>query len=368
MSTTPDPAQLTALDSILWGRAEQGNVSPLRSLITIANRTGQAHLTAETVIVDEDRSLIDLVPTELRPEIQRFGVGELGLINDEQGRFVIGMYPTAYDGVFHLAGSIPTTDPRWQKVERWIGRGAPRFAACFLNHADFAEIGIALSSLGDVEVSRLTARRHSDLSSLTRGWQERDSALRPSPIEAINSTEREGASVRSLTIKVKNGMSIHLRRLAGATYYSGDFRHFDEIVLSRLAKFAAARRELLRNRQRRINEPPRQPIVVRLQTAAFKDAEATGSVLSTLQDQRETAIAVLHRNPYLHVVVTDYLDGSNFDVFVTSADEIRIFPGFRSSIGALARLTQQLGDHFAAKEIVEANVAPKPTLAELCAE
>ena len=48
------------------------------------------------------------------------------------------------------------------------------------------------------------------------------------------------------------------------------------------------------------------------------DAEATGEVLAELEGQRDISLAVLHRNPYLHVVVTDYSDGSNFDVVVTN--------------------------------------------------
>jgi hypothetical protein len=71
------------------------------------------------------------------------------------------------------------------------------------------------------------------------------------------------------------------------------------------------------------------------------------------------AIAVLHRNPYLHVVVTDYADGSNFDVFVTEPDAIEVHPGFRSSLGALTRLTQSLGERFEALKIAEA-APPEP--------
>jgi hypothetical protein len=89
---------------------------------------------------------------------------------------------------------------------------------------------------------------------------------------------------------------------------------------------------------------------------------ATGEVLAELERQRSTAVSVLHRNPYLHVAVTDYTDGSNYDVFVTTPDAIEIIPGFRASMGALAKVTQRLGERFEALEITE---APRPDLVSL---
>jgi hypothetical protein len=95
------------------------------------------------------------------------------------------------------------------------------------------------------------------------------------------------------------------------------------------------------------------------------DAHATGEVIAELERQRGAVIAVLHRNPYLHVVVTDSADGSNFDVFVTSPDAIEVHPGFRASMGALTRLAQNLGERFEALEIAEAAQSEPVSLDDL---
>lgn len=51
---------------------------------------------------------------------------------------------------------------------------------------------------------------------------------------------------------------------------------------------------------------------------------------------------MLHRNPYLHVLVSDHLDGSTFDLFVTDDDDLQLIPGPYASVSALGRVTDAL--------------------------
>ena len=76
-------------------------------------------------------------------------------------------------------------------------------------------------------------------------------------------------------------------------------------------------------------------------------------------------VAVVHRNPYLHVAVTDYTDGSNFDVFVTDPSEIVVHPGFTASIGSLNRLLQRIGETLPALEVGNRPLPGDVSLADL---
>jgi hypothetical protein len=62
-------------------------------------------------------------------------------------------------------------------------------------------------------------------------------------------------------------------------------------------------------------------------------------------------VAVSHRNPYLHFIVTDYLDGSNYDVFVTDDDQLVLLPGYNASAGSLARVTDAMGESLGMVEL-----------------
>jgi len=357
---------MTRFDSYLWDVAEsKGTLGSLREAVAAAAGRPTEQITVETIICDDADPLVLIGPKGETPDVRFAGRVALVRVDDERGPFVLGCWPTAYDGVFHLVGSAPTTDPRWRRVERWVANAAPAAVPVLLNHDDFADIGSALSEFGEVEVSRLTARRRSDQSSLSRGWKARSGSLRPDQHQAIAETEDERASVRTLTLHVGDALDVHLRRLAGATFYNGDFDIFDRLVLGRLATAASRRRALLSGRERHPGETPRLPISIRLPGPVLIDADATGELLNELERQRGIAVAVLHRNPYLHVVVTDYSDGSNFDVFVTSSDVIEVHPGFRASFGSLTLLTQQLGERFEALEIAEAEPAEPVSLDDL---
>jgi hypothetical protein len=79
-------------------------------------------------------------------------------------------------------------------------------------------------------------------------------------------------------------------------------------------------------------------------SSIFTNPESVSALLEALAEQRGVGTAVLHRNPSLHVAVTDYLDGSNFDAFVTFDDRVVIYPGYRATVGALTRLTEHLAE------------------------
>jgi hypothetical protein len=354
-------------DDALWAAAESGHAAgSLRDLVH-ATFQGERddHLTVATVIAD------GCEPGERLAEAGASAVTGFGWagpvavlrVGEENAAYSIGVWPTTEDGVYHLVGTVPVTDERWRRVERWLAKAAPRLVAFVLNQADFEGVGASLAEHGRVEVSRLTARVLSDGSSYTRGWPE-GRAPRPTYAQALSEVE-EFASVRTLTVRVEDSLSLHLRRQAGATFYSGNFRTFDEVVLAALVGAAARRRLLLTGRARQAHIRQEHAIAVQMPTAVFANADSVSELLEALSEQRGVGIAVLHRNPYLHVAVTDYLDGSNFDAFVTFDDRVLIYPGYRASVGALTRLTEHLAERFAAREVVDVEASTPPTRDEL---
>jgi len=208
-----------------------------------------------------------------------------------------------------------------------------------------------LSEFGDVEVVRVAARVVKDASSVNRGFPLRAGNLRPSHLDEIAEVEELGAAVRTITLHVTDTMRIHLRRVAGATFYSGDFPLFEAQVLTRLEDATAARRALLTGRQRETMNQPARAVTVSLSDAIMKSADDTADVLSLVRSMTDVSMAVFHRNPYLHFTVTDEFDGSNFDVMITRPDAIDIYPGYRASSTSLARITQRLGERFGAVSI-----------------
>lgn len=351
-------------DAALWALAASDDApASLAAVHAVLKDYPGTPLTVETVIADADDPAAALMGGG--SELRRSGLAAALRVPDDRGQFVVSVWPAGPEGVFHVVATVPSTDDRWRRIERRIGGAAPRVVPFQLDHDDFGAIGTALSEHGDVEISRVTARDRSDQLSMTRGWPSRKGTVRPAPEDVIAFVEESGASVRTMTMSIADTLSLHLRRRAGATYYSGDFTLFDTLVLGRLAAAGGRRRELLSGRARKVGQVAPAPLTVRLPGNVFTDAEATGLLIEELSRQRALGVAVMHRNPYLHVVATDYLDGSNFDVFVTSEDAIDIHPGFRASVGALGRLTELLASRFLAQDIAERSAPQRVTLNDL---
>ena len=370
MAAGPNQTEITRLDALLWDRAATGGSAPsLAELVRMTHAVPRQPVTIETLIADNVAPIAALATRFRYVETRSFGLVSVMRVQHPDGSFVLSAWPTGYEGVFHLVGSIPSTDRRWGRVERAVRNASPSLAPCFIDHDDFIAVGTALTEHGQVEVSRLTARRPIDFSSLQRGWQQQSGMLRPDPMQAIGQAESEDASVRTLTLHVSNEdqgvLNLHLRRVAGATFYSGDFAVFNDVVLTRLAAAAAQRARLLSGRQRALGQPLPKAISVHLPKPVLTDAQATSKVIEVLESGSALSIAVMHRNPYLHLVVTDNTDGSNFDVVVTETDSIDVFPGFRASMGSFNRLTQRLGEHFEALSIAEASPVEQISLDDL---
>ncbi len=363
-----EPIAPTTFDSLIAARTDVNAIFTLRDLASAAVTDGKGVLNVWTLITD-GRAPLKLVARSagLGIEVRTFGWAEVLLVEDVRGPFNLVALPTGSEGVFILVGSVAWTDPRWERVRRWVANAAPLVVACYLNEADFdaigQDLGRTLGPGGRVEVSRVAARYLRDQSPWNRSW----SALRqhrPTYNEVLS--ELAGvAAVHTLTLHVGDTLNLLLRKGGAATYYSGSFDLFDRIVVHHLVAAAGRRRTLLVNRARATGKPTSAPIVIRLPGLGLCDADAIADLIDIMATPRGIGVAVLHRNPYLHVAVTDYLDGSNFDAFVTSPNEISIHPGFTASLGALSRFTQFLGEQLVADEIAEAEPQPLVSLEEL---
>lgn len=288
-----------------------------------------------------------------------------GLIQARMNRssYVVAVWRTSEDGVFHLLSSPPWTDSRWRRVEKsWINSAAPTIARVLLNNDEFKAVGDLLSEHGTIAVSRLAARVLADHSSYTRGWPGDEFGQHPNHTTALSEV-KGGMTIQTLSFAVDEKLSIHLRRQAGSTFYKGDFSLFATVVLGRLASAATERRHVLTGHERRVEEPITEAIVMTFDPAVTSDVRER--VLESLAEARGVRAAVLHGNPYLHLIVTDYLNGSNFDVLVTENDRLRVLPGFKATASSMARITDAIGDALGMKTMDVESIPQQLSEAEL---
>ncbi len=151
-NTMPRP-----FDSALWAGAERGQApASLRDLVDATFRgEREDQLTVATVIAD------GCEPGERLAQLGAGAVSGFGWagpiavlrIGEADRAYTVAVWPTTEEGVYHLLGTVPVTDERWRRVERWLANSAPRVVPFVLNQSDFEGVGAALAEHGRVDVS-----------------------------------------------------------------------------------------------------------------------------------------------------------------------------------------------------------------------
>jgi len=90
-----------------------------------------------------------------------------------------------------------------------------------------------------------------------------------------------------------------------------------------------------------------RPLVIRFDADQVAQDDERRRFVQAMKRLGRASVSVLHGNPYVHLSVLDYYDGSAFDVWVLSANEITIVPQMKGSIAATKRLIHHIFDDYA---------------------
>jgi hypothetical protein len=111
-----------------------------------------------------------------------------------------------------------------------------------------------------------------------------------------------------------------------------------------------------RSRREVENLAPR-PLAVNYVDEIFKDVSANKTFITAMSRMGKASVSVLHGNPYIQMSVTDYYDGSSFDIWVLKNNQIIIVPQLKGTIAGIKRLVNHIFDSFAEGEISNYEVA-----------
>lgn len=96
-----------------------------------------------------------------------------------------------------------------------------------------------------------------------------------------------------------------------------------------------------------------RPIAIDLETDQFVHVEENARFIGAVRRLKSASVSVVHGNPYVHMSLIDYFDGSTFDLWVLSVSQIVIVPQMKSTIPALKRLVNHIFDDYAEGRITE---------------
>jgi hypothetical protein len=90
-----------------------------------------------------------------------------------------------------------------------------------------------------------------------------------------------------------------------------------------------------------------KPLAIDFAGDQFAAISENKKFIEAMRRLNTASVSVLHGNPYIHLSVIDYYDGSTFDLWVLSANRLVLVPQMKASIGAIKRIVSHIFDNYA---------------------
>jgi len=128
---------------------------------------------------------------------------------------------------------------------------------------------------------------------------------------------------------------------------------FESLVLP-VCKELWGNLKLFEGRSRRETESLQvRPLTVNFGTDLFVNAEENAKFIEAIRLLDKASASVLHSNPYVHLSLIDYIDGSTFDLWVLNPRELVIVPQLKGTVQAIRRLVSHIFDNYAEGNVVD---------------
>ena len=168
---------------------------------------------------------------------------------------------------------------------------------------------------------------------------------RPYP-EVFRSARDGGNYVDSLIFKAFNDsepvLQATITRDGTTKLHSGNIELFFNYLLEQYISYGEEKAEVFSGKERSQQTGDVQEININFDNPVFQSPKDNEVLIDALGDLSRASVTVYHKNPYAHISVLDFNDGSSVDVFVTDPNTISIVPGYKGSTNFLMRISDKL--------------------------
>ncbi len=133
----------------------------------------------------------------------------------------------------------------------------------------------------------------------------------------------------------------------------GDLNKFYEYMINVSRDMIARRLGYLQARSDSAGDTRPKPIVIRFDNHIFKEKSANEKFIRKLEELKNISITRIHVNPYLHISLVDYNDGSSYAIWIVSENEINIIPQIRATVASMTKLLNHIYQKIQEGDIAE---------------
>jgi len=180
--------------------------------------------------------------------------------------------------------------------------------------------------------------------------------------DAFKEAAEEGKWFTKLTFKiyVRKGRSFTDTNYEGTISKRGVFltnrwsNQYSEIIIPFLLLIAEEKISIYKNRSRAESKSQEiRPLIIKFGESVFENKKNSEEFIAILKKIPHFGYSVMHANPYIHMSLLDYRDGSSFEILVHEPDKALILPQIRTSSIALERIIGYINEKFSEGEVVD---------------
>jgi hypothetical protein len=139
----------------------------------------------------------------------------------------------------------------------------------------------------------------------------------------------------------------------------GKIQFLVEGIFLAIAQIAIRKNNLFSKRER--NDSDFRPLTIKFDRDVLQEKSGNHHLVSVLTHTERMGVGVFHANPYVHLFLTDFRDGSRFTLYSTSDHSLELVPSFRASVSSIMRIYRAISERFASCEMVD-SVTPQYSL------
>jgi len=128
---------------------------------------------------------------------------------------------------------------------------------------------------------------------------------------------------------------------------------FYNVVVKSLLRISNKNFKVFKDKSRERNEGEIKPLSIKYDINLFSDDSQNKRFIEMISDFPNSSYSLYHGNPYIHLSLVDYSDGSSYEIWVVTENEVVIIPQFRASINSISRLTEHVFNKFSEGILVE---------------
>jgi hypothetical protein len=253
----------------------------------------------------------------------------------------------AHKKIWHI---FTTENLDFQKncIERMISLLRPQISRFYVNSNEIKSI-----------FSRFEEKRYSIIvkkAILYSHKEEGEISFKKLPyFKIFNEAEESDMYVDKIEFVIrKNRIALHgfVTREGVSKFIGGDISFFYKEFLPLLADYGEEKRIKLDKKEKSFNFEVK-PLALKFEDDIIENSSENKRIVASLQNLSRSSVFIYHLNPYLHLSLLDFIDGSSCDIFVSSPNEISVIPSYTCSISSLMRVFNQLSKDFQEGDLVE---------------